>query len=515
MSEESNIFFSVVIPTYERVKDLKVCLQSLKKEFQLGSPNYEILVTDDSKSEESRRMVENEFPDVSWGRGKHNGPAGNRNAGAARAKGEWIVFLDDDCIAQQGYLDAYAKAIRSNPNILVFEGRIFADRPKRTWAEGCPENEQGGMLWTSNICVGRKLFIELGKFDERFTVAFEDVDFAQRINDAGVETRFVYAASVCHPWRTLKQTGKNWKPIGYEWIELKKFLNKHPNARNHNSPFVYLRHLKRMVTKDIATCIIKYKGAGLSIWLNNLITTIYVILKLLKRNIKVEDFLTDRLPFIYSLLASMKRTPNYEKILYLRKVKVNHVILDIGANEGIFTTLFAKLVKSKGKVYCFEPVSINFNRLKQNVDSFSWVSCHKIAAGDKNESRIINFSESDLQKSTLINNNDLKDSQKEEIDLVRIDDFMNKSFGKEVHFIKCDVEGYEFESLLGMKNLLTKFNPKLSIEITIEYEKRTKLFQFLLSCGYKNFLKIEKGFPIIDPQKEIPHDSYFYLYATS
>ena len=79
-----------------------------------------------------------------------------------RAKGEWIVFLDDDCIAQEGYLNAYAKAIKANPDVQVLEGRIFADRPRRTWAEGCPENEQGGMLWTSNLCVRRKLFMEMG-----------------------------------------------------------------------------------------------------------------------------------------------------------------------------------------------------------------------------------------------------------------------------------------------------------------------------------------------------------------
>ncbi len=515
MNEECNIFFSVVIPTYERPDDLRISLNSLGKDIQLGSPSYEIIVTDDSKSEESRRMIESEFFDVSWGKGKQNGPAGNRNAGVERANGKWIVFLDDDCIAQEGYLNAYAKAISDNPGVQVFEGRIFADRPRRTWSEGCPENEHGGMLWTSNLCVSRKLFIELGKFDERFTVAFEDVDFAQRINDAGLKTMFVKDASVCHPWRTLKQTGKNWKPNGYEWIELKNFLDKHPNAKDHNSPFVYLRHLKRMVIKDMVTCIIKYKGAGISIWLSNLITTSYVILKLIQRNCKVEDFLIGRFPFIYSLFALMRKTPNYEKILYLRKVKESYVILDIGANEGLFSTLFAKLVKNKGKVYCFEPVSINFNRLQKNVETFAWVTCFKKAVGDKNESKVINFSESDLQKSTLINDNNLKNSQKEEIDQIKIDDFVDKSSKKAVHFIKCDVEGYEFEALLGMKNLLINFNPELSIEITIDNNKRIKLFQFLLSCGYKKFIKIEKGFPNIDPINNIPHDSYFYLYATA
>jgi GT2 family glycosyltransferase len=145
LKDESNLFFSIIIPTYERPDDLRICLNSLSIDIQLGTPSYEIIVTDDSKSEESRRMVEKEFPNVTWNKGKQNGPAGNRNAGVDRARGEWIVFLDDDCIAQEGYLNGYAKAITANPDVLVFEGRIFADRPRKTLAEGAPINEDGGL----------------------------------------------------------------------------------------------------------------------------------------------------------------------------------------------------------------------------------------------------------------------------------------------------------------------------------------------------------------------------------
>ncbi|MDC0363801.1 glycosyltransferase, partial [Opitutales bacterium] len=195
MNEDDNIFISVVIPTYERPNDLKICLNSLSKEIQQGAPTYEIIVSDDSKSEESKRMVESDFPNVFWGKGKQNGPAGNRNAGVSRARGKWIVFLDDDCIAQKGYLDAYAKVIQTNSNIQVFEGRIFADRKRRTWAEGCPENEHGGMLWTSNLCVNKSLFFEIGKFDERFKVAYEDVEFAHRLKQRKIKTFFVFDAA--------------------------------------------------------------------------------------------------------------------------------------------------------------------------------------------------------------------------------------------------------------------------------------------------------------------------------
>ncbi len=262
MSEEGKIFLSVVIPTYERPNDLAICLNSLGKEIQQGSPSYEIIVTDDSKSDESKRMVENEFPDVSWRKGKQNGPAGNRNAGVDRAKGEWIVFLDDDCIAQEGYLKAYVKAIRANPDVIVFEGRIFANRPRNTWAEGCPENEHGGMLWTSNLCVSRKLFIEMGGLDERFQIAYEDVDFALRLKQKKTDSIFVSEAAVCHPWRTLKQEGNNWKKVGYQFQELLIFLEKHPDQYPLHSAKVFLKNALRGLIKELPKGFFEFKGKG-------------------------------------------------------------------------------------------------------------------------------------------------------------------------------------------------------------------------------------------------------------
>ena len=265
MKDESNLFFSVVIPTYERPDDLRICLNSLSQEIQQGSPSYEIIVTDDSKSEESRRIVEKEFPDVSWGKGKQNGPAGNRNAGVTRARGKWIVFLDDDCVPQRGFLIAYSIAIESNPDVDIFEGRIFPDRPRRTWAEGCPANEHGGLYWTSNLCVRRTFFLELEGLDERFEVAYEDVDFAYRAKLAGTKFIFVREAQVCHPWRSVRQGGKNWKAKNYESADFIRFLKKHNPAEPEFSINGHCRNLCRMVTTDLLTCVWKYRMRGLDI----------------------------------------------------------------------------------------------------------------------------------------------------------------------------------------------------------------------------------------------------------
>ena len=280
MKQDNKIFFSVVVPTYERPNDLRKCLDSLGLDNQGKQVSYEVIVTDDSKSDRCRKLVETKFPEISWGKGKQNGPAGNRNAGVKRAKGEWIVFVDDDCIADKKFLNSYHKAIQNYPDTILFEGKIYPDRPRKTWAECCPENSNGNMFWTSNLCVKKEVFNKVGGFDESFKVAYEDIDFAYRVNLLGFPPKFVSEASVCHPWRTLKKEGNNWKPKGFEVSELLLFIKKHPNAEEHSSPQIYWRHLLRMLTTDLKKCLIEFKGAGIMVLISQSLTTLKVIMAL-------------------------------------------------------------------------------------------------------------------------------------------------------------------------------------------------------------------------------------------
>lgn len=273
MSNEK-LNFSVIVPTYERPEDLRKCLWSLDSKSQFDAPPHEIIVTDDSKTTLSQKMVLEEFPKVSWAEGKKNGPAANRNAGVNRASGDWIIFLDDDCIAQPGYLLAYANAVKNNPTVDVFEGRIFPDRARETWAEGCPANEFGGLYWTSNLCVRKSFFEKLGGFDEQFEVAYEDVDFAYRAKLAKANLLFIRDAQACHPWRSVRQGGKNWKKKNYESADFKRFLRKHNPSGPEFSLFGYTRNLFRMLTTDIATCVLRYRMRGLDILIFQIIVTI-------------------------------------------------------------------------------------------------------------------------------------------------------------------------------------------------------------------------------------------------
>jgi GT2 family glycosyltransferase len=269
------LFFSVIIPTFERPTDLQKALIALSPKIQKSAQPYEVIVSDDSNGQSSRVMIESEFKGITWTEGKKNGPAGNRNSGAMLSRGAWLIFIDDDCIPESNFIKSYELAILQNPQINVFEGRIFPDRERKTWAEGCPENSSGGMLWTSNLCIKKSLFDQLGGFDERFRVAYEDVEFAHRLKQNEILSTFVPEAAVCHPWRSLRSGGKNWKTKGYQIESLLLFLEKHKDAHNEfGRPALYLKNFIRIISKNLFYCLFKLRGRGIDILLSQALVSL-------------------------------------------------------------------------------------------------------------------------------------------------------------------------------------------------------------------------------------------------
>src|SRR5438132_703059 len=98
MSKSNELKFSIIIPTYNRNELLVKCLDALYHIKQKANINYEVIVTDDSIEGLAEEVTKEYNGFVKWCEGPHRGPAANRNNGARYANGEWLIFLDDDCI---------------------------------------------------------------------------------------------------------------------------------------------------------------------------------------------------------------------------------------------------------------------------------------------------------------------------------------------------------------------------------------------------------------------------------
>jgi GT2 family glycosyltransferase len=201
-----NQVLSVVIPTYNRNDLLRNCLLCLAPGAQtISNQHYEVIVTDDSKNNIAKALIEEEFPWAKWVEGPKKGPAANRNNGAKTASGVWLVFTDDDCMPTVNWLQVYYDSILQFNDSKAFEGAILPDDWKmleKDMAE-CPVNMTGGAYWTANIMVNKELFESIGGFDEQFKIAAqEDQDIYLRIKKKS-KVPFLESCVVIHPVRLV------------------------------------------------------------------------------------------------------------------------------------------------------------------------------------------------------------------------------------------------------------------------------------------------------------------------
>jgi GT2 family glycosyltransferase len=226
------MFFSVIIPTCNRNELLCNCLELLDERVQtIEGVSYEVNVTDDSKDNGAKPVIEAKFPWVKWLAGPKKGPASNRNNGAKHAKGEWLVFLDDDCLPKADILKNYHSLITANPDIKVFEGWIERQRGMISPIERAPgnSNTNGGYLLSCNFAIKKDLFFEIGGFDENFKYPhMEDYDLNNRIIANNNKILFAVEAKVVHPYRKINS---GWKLGRFE--EMSVYYNSKNGQASH------------------------------------------------------------------------------------------------------------------------------------------------------------------------------------------------------------------------------------------------------------------------------------------
>lgn len=139
-------------------------------------------------------------------------------------------------------------------------------------------------------------------------------------------------------------------------------------------------------------------------------------------------------------------------IKQLRKDLVNGVIFDIGANVGDWSKfVIQEYCGIAFKLYIFEPSVATFQQLRHNISESHNVFLYPIGFGDKKETLKI-FYDYESQGSASILMKDAKFS--EEITIETIDSFCKEHDIVQIDFLKMDVQGYEYNILLGAKEML-------------------------------------------------------------
>lgn len=162
--------------------------------------------------------------------------------------------------------------------------------------------------------------------------------------------------------------------------------------------------------------------------------------------------------------------------------------IDIGANIGYETLWGASLVGPSGAVYAFEPIPHLVSQIKESISHniFSNITIVPKACGGKEAVSTIYFHEEDAGLTSLANNTG--STQKTTVQVTTLDTEL-ENVGH-VSMIKVDVEGYEYEALLGGEKVIAKNKPYIIFEFSPhlyekDYEgKSLKLLSFLSNNGY-------------------------------
>jgi GT2 family glycosyltransferase len=246
------ILVSVVIPTYKRPSLLFRCLSALGRQ-NFPAEALEIIVVTDGPDPDTVRLCA-ELASTARTRfcslGKKKGPAAARNAGWRQARGELILFTDDDCLPAKdwvrSYYLAYEQYKQANPlgwffgQCAAFRGPVVVPRPDRpTDHEKNTAGLETAAFVTANCACTIEALERTGGFDESFTMAWrEDSDLEFKLLELSIPILTVPAARVIHPVRLA--------PWGISLREQKKSLfnallyKKHPalfRAHIHRYPF--------------------------------------------------------------------------------------------------------------------------------------------------------------------------------------------------------------------------------------------------------------------------------------
>lgn len=154
-------------------------------------------------------------------------------------------------------------------------------------------------------------------------------------------------------------------------------------------------------------------------------------------------------------------------------------ILDVGANFGYLSLVWAKSICKTGKVIAFEPSKNVYNTLLKSVkinELGDTIHVENLAVGNENKS--INLY---LDNST---SNVLESSESqlfETVQMVRIDDYVNTQKLEKCHLIKIDVDGIEMDILKGSIETLNRFNPIFIVETNND----VKIVEFFIENKYQ------------------------------
>jgi len=183
---------SVIIVNYNGQNHLENCLKSL---MNIAYKNYEVIIVDNNSTDESIEFVKNTYPSIIIIKLDRNyGFAEPNNIGAKIAKGDFLLFLNNDTEVSPNFIEKMVNVLNRDSKIAICQslllkpnqeidssgdyvdelGRAYSSRKKLTEVKEILSARGASMM------VKKNYFWDLDGFDKKFFASFEDVDLCWR-----------------------------------------------------------------------------------------------------------------------------------------------------------------------------------------------------------------------------------------------------------------------------------------------------------------------------------------------
>ena len=222
---QSYPLLSIVIPHYNNFNILEDCIQSLSN---ITYNNYEIIIVDNCSEDNSYQLIKNNFKNVKLYKTEKNlGYSGGCNFGAKYSKGKYILFLNNDTVHSNNFIEPLIDFLESNDNVssvqpkiknyykkkyfdyagasggfidyLVYpfcRGRIFETIEK----DNNQYDNNYQVFWTSGTAfiTRKKTFDLLSGFDEKLFCHMEEIDYCWKNYLIGYKSYVIPQSVVYH-----------------------------------------------------------------------------------------------------------------------------------------------------------------------------------------------------------------------------------------------------------------------------------------------------------------------------
>ncbi len=184
---------SVIIPTYNRHRELRNCLNSVKiQSYPKGK--FEVLIIDDESDNKTLEIIRSyeSFLDLKYFSQEHKGPAAARNLGVRNAESDLVAFIDDDCVMDKDWVKFMVEGHKNSPSVTAIGGETDVPSEKGSvlvgqfLSNGSIETYYNGKIETvffptCNVSIKKDVLLK-NPFNEKFPLpGGEDLEFFWRI----------------------------------------------------------------------------------------------------------------------------------------------------------------------------------------------------------------------------------------------------------------------------------------------------------------------------------------------